>query len=108
MDVLQVMELGIVDISPSVVVSEVEFTHQLPSQKQYSLDHKFEMAANKEMLEGLAKTVDCHCIKASFYTKPIDTRDTTPSLKLCVDMEPVAQGVDLSFNMLKFNNNVVS
>ena len=33
MDVLQVTELGIVDISPSVVVSEVEFTYQLPSQK---------------------------------------------------------------------------
>jgi len=102
------MELGIVDISPSVVVSEVEFTHQLPSQKQYSLDHEFEMAANKEMLEGLAKTVDRHCIKASFHTKPMDTRDTAPSLKLCVDMELVAQGVDLSFNMLKFNDDIVS
>jgi uncharacterized protein YlxP (DUF503 family) len=33
MDVLQATELGIVDISPSVVISEVECTHQLPSQK---------------------------------------------------------------------------
>jgi hypothetical protein len=31
MDVLQATELGIVDISPSAVVSEVKFTHQLPS-----------------------------------------------------------------------------
>jgi len=108
MDVLQATELGIVDISLSVVVSEVEFTYQLPSQKQYSLDHKFEMAANKEMLEGLAETVDCHCIKASFHTKPMDMRDTAPSLKLCVDMELVAQGVDLSFNTLEFNDDIVS
>ena len=43
MDVLQATELGIVDISPSVVVSEVEFTHQLPSQKQYSPDCKLEI-----------------------------------------------------------------
>jgi len=27
MDVLQATELGVVDISPSVVVSEVDFTH---------------------------------------------------------------------------------
>jgi len=108
MDVLQVTELGVVDISPSVVASEVEFTHQLPSQKQYSPDHKLETAANKEALKGLAKTVDCHCIEASFCTKPMDTRDTRPSLKLCVDMELVAQGVNLSFNSLEFNDNIVS
>ena len=108
MDVLQATELGVVDISPSVVVSEVEFTHQLPSQKQYSPDRKLEMAANKEALKGLAKTVDCHCIEASFHTKPMDTRDTGPSLKLCVDMELAAQGVNLSFNSLEFNDNIVS
>ena len=108
MDVLQAMELGIVDISPSVVVSEVEFTHQLPSQKQYSPDRKLEMAANKKALEGLAKTVDCHCIEASFRTKPTDTRDTAPSLKLRVDMELAAQGVKFSFNSLKFNDDVIS
>jgi len=33
MDVLQVMKLIIVNISPSVMVTEVEFTHQLPSPK---------------------------------------------------------------------------
>jgi len=108
MDVLQATELGVVDISPSVVVSEVEFTHQLPSQKQYSPDRKLEMAANKEALKGLAKTVDCHCIEASFHTKPMDTRDTGPSLKLCVDMELAAQGVNLSFNSLEFNDNIIS
>ena len=109
MDVLQVTELGIVDISLLVVVSEVEFTHQLPSQKQYSPDHKLEMAANKKALEGLAKTVNCHCIEASFRTKPTDTRDTTPSLKLRVDMELVAQGVKFSFfNSLEFNDNIIS
>ena len=31
MDVLQVTELGTVDISQFVVASQVEFTHQLPS-----------------------------------------------------------------------------
>ena len=108
MDVLQATELGIVDISPSVVVSEVEFTYQLPSQKQYSPDHKLEMAANKKALKGLAKTVDCHYIKASFHTKPTDTRDTTPSLKLRIDMELTAQGVKFSFNLLKFNDNIIS
>jgi len=44
MDVLQVMELGIADISLRVVVSEVKFTYQLPSQKQYSLDCELKMA----------------------------------------------------------------
>ena len=99
---------GLVDISPSVVVSEVEFTHQLPSKKQYSLDCELEMAVNKEVLEGLAKTVDRHCIEASFRTKPMDMRDAGPSLKLCVDMELVAQGVSLSFNSLEFDDDVVS
>jgi len=108
MDVLQVTELGIVDISPLVVVSEVEFTHQLPSQKQYSPDHKLEMAANKEALKGLTKTVNCHCIEASFCTKPMDMKDTRPSLKLCIDMELAAQGVNLSFNSLEFNDDIVS
>ena len=108
MDVLQAMELGIVDISPLVVVSEVEFTHQLPSQKQYSPDCKLEMAVNKKALKGLTKTVNCHCIEASFHTKPTDMRDTTPSLKLHVDIELMAQGVKFSFNSLKFNDNVIS
>jgi len=108
MDVLQATELGVVDISPLVVVSEVEFTHQLPSQKQYSPNRKLEIAVNKEALKGLAKTVDCHCIEASFHTKPMDTRDTRPSLKLCVDMELAAQGVNLSFNSLEFNDDIVS
>ena len=56
----------------------------------------------------LAKMVDCHCIKASFRTKPMDMRDTAPSLKLCVDMKLVDQGVNLSFNLLEFNDNIVS
>jgi len=86
MDVLQAMELGVVDISPSVVVSEVDFTHQLPSQKQYSLDRELEMAVNKEVLKGSAETIDHHHIEASFRTKPMGMRDTGPSLKLCVDM----------------------
>ena len=66
------------------------------------------MAANKEALKGLAKMVDCHCIEASFRTKPMDTRDTRPSLKLCIDMELTAQGVNLSFNSLKFNDDIIS
>jgi hypothetical protein len=90
MDVLQATELGIVDISPSVTVSGVEFTHQLHSQKRYSLDRELGMAVNKEVLEGLAETIDHHCIEASFPAKPMDMRDTNPSLKLCVDMELVA------------------
>jgi hypothetical protein len=51
-DVLQAMELGIVNISLAVVVPEVEFTHQLLSQKQHSLGYKLEIAANKEVLKG--------------------------------------------------------
>jgi len=89
MDVLQAMKLIIVNISPSVMVTEVEFTHQLPSQKQYSLDHKLRMALNKEVLKGLAKAIDCYRIETSFCTKPMDPRDTGPSLQFCVDMKLV-------------------
>jgi len=87
MDVLQATELSIVNISPSVMVTEIEFTHQLPSQKQYSLDGELRMALNKEVLKRLAEAIDCHRIKTSFCTKPMDSRDTGPSLKLCVDMK---------------------
>jgi len=89
MDVLQVTKLIIANISPSVMVTEVEFTHQLPSQKQYSLDHKLRMALNKEVLKGLAEVIDCHHIETSFCTKPMDLRDTGPSLQFCVDMKLV-------------------
>ena len=84
---LQAAELGAIDVSLPVVVTEVEFTHQLPSQKQHSLDCELEIAANEEVLKGQAKAIDCYCIKARFHIKPMDTRDTSPSLKLCVDME---------------------
>lgn len=92
MDVLQVTELGIVDIGPSVMVSGIEFafTHQLPSQKQYSLDCKRIFVLNKEILKRLAKAIDHYCIKTSFCTKPMDMRNTGSSLKLCVDMKLVA------------------
>jgi hypothetical protein len=90
MGVLQVAELGAVDVSLPVVVTEVEFTHQLPSQKQHSLDYELEIAANKEVLKGQAEAVDRHHIKARFHTKPMDMRDTSPSLKLCIDIELVA------------------
>lgn len=87
MDVLQVTELGIVDIGPSVMVSEVECTHQLPSQKWYCPDHKFEMALNKQILKRMAKALDHYCIKTRFSTEPMDTRGTCPSLELGVDMK---------------------
>ena len=90
------------------MVSEVEFTHQLPGQKQYSLDHEPEAALNKEVLKRLAKAIDCHCIKTIFHTKPMDSRDTSPSLKLCVDMKLVVQGMNCFFDLLKFNDDVVS
>jgi len=93
MYVLQAMELGIVDMthmSPSAVVSEVEFTYQLPGQKQYSLGHERKVALNKEVLERLAKGIDCHHIITRFRTKPMDTRYTDPSLKLSVDINLVA------------------
>jgi len=89
MDVLQAMKLIIVNISPSVMVTEVEFTYQLPSQKQYSLDCELRMALNKEVLKGLAKAINCHHIETSFCTKPMDLRDTSPSLQFCVDMKLV-------------------
>jgi uncharacterized protein YlxP (DUF503 family) len=89
MDVLQATELGIVDIGPSAVVSEVKFTHQLPSQEQHSPDRELKMAVNKEVLKRLAEAIDRHHIEASFRTKPMDMRDTGPSLKLCVYMKLV-------------------
>jgi len=90
------------------MVSEVEFTYQLPGQKQYSLDCELEVALNKEALKRLAKAIDCHHIKTIFRTKPIDSRDTGPSLKLCVDMKLVVQGVNCFFDLLEFNDDVVS
>ena len=90
------------------MVSEVEFTHQLPSQKRYSLDCELEAALNKEVLKRLAKVIDCHRIKTIFRTKPMDLRDTSPSLKHCVDMKLVVQGVNHFFDLLKFNDDVIS
>lgn len=52
MGVLQVAELGAIDVSLPVVVTEVEFTHQLPSQKQHSLDCELEITVNEEVLKG--------------------------------------------------------
>jgi hypothetical protein len=89
MYVLQAMELGIVDMSPSAVVSEVKFTHQLPSQKHYGLGREDKVALNKEVLERLAKAIDHHRIATRFRTKPMDTRYTGPSLKLSVDIKLV-------------------
>jgi len=90
------------------MVSEVKFTHQLPGQKWYSLDRELEAALNKEVLKRLAKVIDCHRIETIFRTKPMDSRDTSPSLKLCVDMKLVVQGVNRFFDLLKFNDDVVS
>jgi hypothetical protein len=90
MYVLQATELGIVDMSPSTMVSEHEITHQLPGQKQYSLGCERKVALNKEILERLAKAIDRHRIVTTFCTKPMDTRYTSPSLKLSVDIELVA------------------
>jgi len=108
MYVLQATELGIVDISLSAVVSEVECTHQLPSQKQYSLDRECIAALSKEVFERLAKAIDHHRIETSFRTKPMDTRDTGPSLKLSVDTKFIAQAVNISVNALKFEDDVIS
>ena len=93
MYVLQAMELGIVDMthmSPSAVVSEVEFTYQLPGQKQYSLGREHKVALNKEVLERLAEGIDRHRIVTRFRTKPVDMRYTNPSLKLSVDINLIA------------------
>jgi len=90
------------------MVSEVEFTHQLPGQKRYSLDRELEAALNKEVLKRLAKVIDCHHIETIFRTKPMDSRDTGPSLKLCVDMKLIVQGVNCFFDSLEFNDDVVS
>jgi hypothetical protein len=108
MYVLQTMELGTIDISSSVVVLEVEFTHQLSSQKQYSLDRERKTAFDEEVLQRKAKAIDRHCIKTSFPTKPMDTRDTSPSLEPSVDIEFIAQAVNISFNTLEFKDDVVS
>ena len=90
------------------MVLEVKFTHQLPGQKQYSLDHEPEAALNKEVLKRLAKAINYHHIETIFCTKPMDSRDTRPSLKLCVDMKLVVQGVNHFFDLLEFNDDVIS
>jgi hypothetical protein len=87
MYVPQVTELGIVDISSSVMDSKVELTHQLPGQKHHSLDCECKVALNKEVLKGLSKAIDHHHIITRFYTKPIDMRDTNTSLKPSVDIK---------------------
>ena len=108
MYVLQTTDLGTIDISPSVEVSEVEFTHQLSGQKQYSLECERKTAFDEEVLERKAKAINRHRIKTSFPTKPMDTRDTGPSLELSVDIKLIAQAVNISFNALKFKDNVIS
>jgi hypothetical protein len=108
MYVLQTTDLGTIDISPSVVVSEVEFTHQLSGQKQYSLECECKTAFDEEVLERKAKAINRHRIETSFPTKPMDARDTGPSLELSVDIKLIAQAVNISFNALEFKDNVVS
>ena len=90
MYVLQATELGIVDMSPSTLVSEVEFAHQLPGQKQYGLGRERKVALNEKVLERLAEAIDRHRIVTRFRTKPMDTRYTSPPLKLSVDIKLVA------------------
>jgi hypothetical protein len=90
MYVLQATELGVIDISPSAVASEVEFTHQLPRQKQYGLGRELKVALNKEVLKRLAEAIDRHRIVTRFRAKPMDTRDTGPSLELSVNIKLVA------------------
>ena len=90
MYVLQATELVIVDISPSAMVSKVKLTHQLPGQKQYGLGRELKVALNKEVLKRLAQAIDRHRIVARFRAKPMDARDTDPSLKLSVDIKLVA------------------
>jgi hypothetical protein len=90
MYVPQATELGIIDISSSVVDSKVEFTHQLPGQKHHSLDRERKVALNKEVLKGLSKAIDRHRIITGFRTKPMDTRDTNTSLKPSVDIKLIA------------------
>ena len=72
------------------MVSEVKFTYQLPSQQHYSLGSELKIAVNKEVLKGQAEAIDHHHIEASFHTKPMGRRDTSPSLKFCVDLKLMA------------------
>ncbi len=84
MDVLQMMELDAVDISP-LVTAWNQMTHQLPSKEQDSFDHELKTTANKEILKGSAEILEHHYIKARFHAKPTDTGDSSPSTELCVD-----------------------
>jgi hypothetical protein len=77
-------------ISRGITVSAVEFTHQLPSQKQYGLGREHKVTLNKEVPKRLAEAIDRHRIITRFRTKPMDTRDTGPSLKLSVDIKLIA------------------
>jgi hypothetical protein len=101
MDVLQATKLDATDIS-LLVTCWNQITHQLPSQEQDGFDRELETTANKEILKGWAKMINHHYMKASFYAKPTDTGDPSPSAKLLIDTILVTQGVILSFHRLEF------
>jgi len=48
------------------------------------------MALNKQILKRLAKVIDHYRIETRFSTKPMDMGDTSPSLKLGVDVKLAA------------------
>jgi hypothetical protein len=81
--------------------------YQLYCQEQNSLERKTKMTVNKEVLQRPSEAIDHHRIEASFRTKPMDSRNTRLSIKLCIDTKLVAQGAILAFNPLEFDNNVI-
>jgi hypothetical protein len=106
MNILQVTELCR-NLSISNMSSELKSTNQLSSYKQNSLHHETRMAVIKEVLERPAEAIEGHRIEASLCAKPMDVRDTSPSIKLHVDMKLMAEGANLSFRLLKFDDDII-
>jgi len=65
------------------------------------------MAANKEVLKRLAKTINHHRIETSLCIEQMNMRDTCSPDKLCVDMVLVAQGTCPSFDSFEFDDDDV-
>jgi hypothetical protein len=83
-----------------------QITHQLPSQEQDSFYCELKLTTNEDILKGWAETLNHHCIKAGFHTKPTNTGDPSPSTKLREDPMLVIQGVIVSFHRLELDNNI--
>ena len=66
------------------------------------------MAASKQFLDWLTKTIDNNCIETGLGTKPMDTRNTDSTAKFLVHVKFMLNGKMLTLHGLKFDNNIFS